>query len=148
LVGHALPIEVFDDLRAMAPENVVVERARPDFTCLLQGCHLSISQAGYNTVMEVLDAGVPAVVAPYAGGLESEQTLRAKRLAARGVLQVVDEQALNAATIAAAIERALAAPPSRLGGLDTGGAERTPGLLREALAERREKNRTGAARAC
>ena len=39
--------------------------------------------------MEVLDARLPAVVVPYAGGLETEQTLRASLLSARGLIDVV-----------------------------------------------------------
>ena len=136
LAGYNLPQTLLEDLQRDAPEGVVVERARPDFIALLRNCLLSVSQAGYNTVMEVLDAGVPAVVVPYAGGLETEQTLRAERLAARGVLQVVDEAALSPEAIAAAAEQAIAAPIVRLSTLDTNGAITTPALLRKALLER------------
>lgn len=136
LVGHSLSEEVFRDLQAKAPEGVVVERARADFTTLLGSAALSISQGGYNTVMEVLDAGIRAVVVPYAGGLETEQTLRARRLAERSVLQVVDESELSPESIAAAVDRAMAGPPATMAGLDTSGAITTPNLLREALARR------------
>ncbi len=136
LVGHSLAEPVYQELRRIAPSGVVVERARPDFIELLRGSLLSISQGGYNTVMEVLDAGIRAVVVPYAGGLETEQTLRAERLQTRGVLQVVPEAALSPEAIAAAAARALAGPPARLAALDMGGAERTVQLLRGALASR------------
>jgi hypothetical protein len=60
--------------------------------------------------MEVLAAGCPAVVVPYAGGLETEQSLRCRLLAERGLLRVVDEAGLDPATLLAAVQRALEAP--------------------------------------
>lgn len=138
LVGHSLSDEVYAELRAAAPAGVTVERARPDFTSLLRTASLSVSQGGYNTVMEVLDAGIRAVIVPYAGGLETEQTLRARRLAERSVLQVVEESELTPEAIAAAVDQAAAGPPATLAGLDTSGADVTPRLLREALARLRE----------
>ena len=137
LIGYGLSDAVFEDLRAGAPRGVTVERARPDFTRLLRRARLSISQGGYNTVMEILDARVPAVIVPYAGGLETEQTLRAERLAGRTTLQVVGEDELHPASLAAAVDRALAAGPPAVESLDMSGARTAPRQLRAALAERR-----------
>lgn len=124
------------DLRRLADAGTVIEAARPDFPGLLARGRLSISQAGYNTIMDVLAAGIAAVVVPYAGGLESEQTLRARRLAERGVLHTVDEAELTPERLAAAIDRALAGPPGTLGRLATDGAAETARLLHAALAAR------------
>lgn len=134
LVGHNLPARQFETFAATRPAGVIIERARPDFTSLLKRCVLSISQGGYNTVMEVLDAGARAVVVPYAGGLETEQTLRARLLAGRGVLEVVDEAELSAESVARAVDRAIAAPQATLDTLDTGGVETSARLLAERLA--------------
>ena len=131
LAGSNLPESEFRALADRAPSGVTVERFRPDFQALLRGAALSISQGGYNTLMEVLDAGLSAVVVPYAGGLETEQTLRARLLAARGLVEVVSEDALGAESLAAAVRRALAAPPAVLDGLDISGAAATAGALRE-----------------
>jgi predicted glycosyltransferase len=135
LVGLKAPEEELAELRALAAPGVIVERARGDFTSLLMNCALSISQAGYNTVMEAMRAGCRAVVVPYAGGLETEQTLRAALLAERGVLQVVPETDVSAAQIAAAVERALARPPAGAAGIGTDGARRTAGLVARWTAE-------------
>ena len=122
LAGANLSENEFRALAARAPEGVAVERFRPDFAALLRRARLSVSQGGYNTLMEVLDARLPAVVVPYAGGLETEQTLRANLLAARGLVEVVDENDLDGASVAAAVERALTRPPhAGLAGIDTGG---------------------------
>ncbi len=131
LVGEGLPDAVFSDLARAASPGVIVERARPDFQALLARAHLSVSQGGYNTVMEVLAAGLRAVVAPYAGGHESEQTLRAHALAERGALQVVAEDRLAPESLAAAIDRALAGPPLAAAGIDMGGIPRTVRLLHD-----------------
>jgi predicted glycosyltransferase len=137
ITGPYLPADVQAELAAEAaalpPQagrpGVVVERFRDDFPALLRGAALSISQAGYNTVLDVLQSGVRAVVVPFEGSGD-EQPLRARLLAARGRLTVVPESELGPARLAAAMEAALAAPdlpaPARL---DTGGAARAAALL-------------------
>ncbi|NQU68964.1 MAG: glycosyl transferase [Rhodospirillales bacterium] len=134
LAGPALPETEFQSIAATAPEGVIVERARPDFTSLLANCALSISQGGYNTVMEVMAARIRGVIVPYAGGLETEQTLRANLLREYAALQVLDENAVTATAIAEAVEAALAGPTAVATKLDTGGAEASARLLAE-LAE-------------
>ena len=88
---RARTLQSLEQLAAQASEGVIVERARNDFTLRLRNCVLSVSQAGYNTVMETLQAGARAVLVPFAGGGESEQTLRARLLAERGLVHVVEE---------------------------------------------------------
>lgn len=110
LVGHNLPQDRFDALVADAPQGMVVERARTDFPILLTRCRLSISQGGYNTIMEVLAANARAVMVPYAGGLETEQTLRTRLLAERGLIQTIAEEDLTPELLATAIDRALEMP--------------------------------------
>ncbi|MCF8466511.1 MAG: hypothetical protein K9G33_03855, partial [Sneathiella sp.] len=113
MVGATVEAEKFEELSALAPAGVIIERARADFTTLLMNCALSISQGGYNTVMEVLHAKCRAVIVPYAGGLETEQTLRARLLAEKGVLQIADEEGLTPARLAEKVDTALSGPPSR-----------------------------------
>ncbi len=136
LAGDALPETIFQGIARDAPAGIVVERARPDFTAMLTRCALSISQGGYNTVMEVMAARARGVIVPYAGGLETEQTLRAALLRRSAGFQVVEEGAVNAASIAAAVEAALAGPRADPGGLDTGGAARTAEILTELAGSR------------
>jgi predicted glycosyltransferase len=126
--------EGFDKLKSSAGEGVIVERARKDFTQRLKNCVLSVSQAGYNTVVETLQAGARAVLVPFAGGGESEQTLRARLLAERGLVHVVEEDALTAATLAAAIDGAAAGPRPAPGAVDLGGARCSAELVRGWLS--------------
>ncbi len=85
LVGHGVPAADFDALKAGAPPHMVVERARPDFPALLARSALSISQAGYNTVLDLAAAHARAILVPFAAGNEQEQTIRAGELARRGL---------------------------------------------------------------
>lgn len=135
LAGPSLPETVFERLRDAADAGVIVERARPDFTALLANCTLSISQGGYNTVMDVLAANVRAIIAPYAGGKETEQTLRAALLSQRGNLQVVWEEDLTADSLARAVEAALAGPRPDAAGLMTDGAAISADLLADAVSQ-------------
>ncbi len=136
LAGHGLPQTLFERVRSTAPAGVTVERARSDFTSLLANCLLSISQGGYNTMMELLVAGARAVVVPYAGGLETEQTLRARLLAADAGFAVVEEAHLSAGRIAEAVRDALQAAPPRRPAIDLDGAASTARLVLDTLAAR------------
>lgn len=111
LVGHNLPEERLRALTAEAPDGFIVERARADFPALLANCRLSISQGGYNTVMEILAAKAPNIIVPYAGAEENEQTLRAHLLKERGLARVLNEAELSPTTLAAAIDAAPPTPP-------------------------------------
>jgi predicted glycosyltransferase len=131
MVGVTVDQVAFDDLAAMAGSGIIVERSRPDFTALVTNAALSISQGGYNTVMEVLEAGTRAVIVPYAGGAETEQTLRAKELARRTPIEVVNEAALSPQTLAAAVDAAWHSDPPENGMLDTNGATAAADLIAE-----------------
>jgi predicted glycosyltransferase len=89
---------------------VIVERARPDFRALLRIARASISQAGYNTVMDLLCAGTPCVLVPFATGEQTEQAFRAQRLEALGLAVVLAEADLTPENLAQALERSLALP--------------------------------------
>ena len=124
--------------------GVVIERFRPDLACRFAGCALSISQAGYNTVLELVAAGSRAIVVPFSAKGESEQAERARRLADRGLLIVMEEEKLTPNVLAKAIERALVAPkPVKGGGLRMDGASQTAALLIEAVARRRMSRHDG-----
>ena len=120
-------------LQARAGDGVIVERFRNDFTLRLRNCVLSVSQAGYNTVVETLQARARAVLVPYAAGGEVEQTARAKLLEERGLVQVVEEASLSPATLAAAIDRAAAAPRPAPDAVDLDGARASAALLHSWL---------------
>jgi predicted glycosyltransferase len=127
LAGNNLPQEDFRKLARLAAgqTGIELERSRADFTTLLANCEVSISQAGYNTLMETIRAGARAVMAPFAAGHETEQSLRARCFAERGLLEVVEESALAPGTLAAAVDRAARKPRPSPDGINLDGAQRS-----------------------
>ncbi|WP_206454730.1 glycosyltransferase family protein [Aurantimonas marina] len=132
--GPRFPAEAFEELSAMADERTVVARFAPNFQELLDGCALSISQAGYNTVMNLLRAEAPAVVVPYDEGEETEQWHRSQRMRDMGFLSVVKASELSPPTMAAAIAEALERPAAKRPSIDLDGAEHAARMI-EALGK-------------
>ena len=128
LVPHALG-DRLAGWRAAAGPNVTLELNRPDFRALLAAAEVSVSQAGYNTVLDVLGAGPRMIFVPFAAHEETEQTDRAAALAARGLASVIAEDVLTpealADAVAAALSRPLPAPPP----IDRDGATRSAAIL-------------------
>jgi predicted glycosyltransferase len=118
LLGNGIDEDAFRAIRTSAPAHVTVERARPDFRALLSRAAVSVSQAGYNTVVDLLQARPASVLVPFEGGHETEQRLRAEEMEARGLAVVLPEMELSAARLAEAVRAAL---------------ERTPPAIRVAL---------------
>ncbi len=133
LVGDSVSAGVFERLSDSASENVIVERSRADFDKLLANCAVSVSQCGYNTMMDVLRYGVPSVVVPFRGAGETEQALRAEKLRSRGLVHVVDERTLSPDRLATAIDAAIQAGRPVEHGLDLGGGQRTAQLIAASL---------------
>lgn len=123
LVGWQVPEADFATLARRARPGLVIERARRDFRALLGRCALSVSQGGYNTVVEVLAAGCRAVVVPYAEDGETEQTQRCSLLARRGFVHPLAAVELDPAKLARLVARVVAGParpgpPPRMDGAD------------------------------
>jgi len=120
--------QAFERLAEALPDNVILERYRREFPKMLRRCRLSVSQAGYNTILDILTAGARAVVVPFASERETEQQLRAERLTACGVLELLPETQLTAAELAHAIERAIKRD-RRMISVEMGGARRSAHLI-------------------
>ncbi|MGH6924074.1 MAG: glycosyltransferase family protein [Propylenella sp.] len=136
LAGPNLPDAEYRRLSATADNRTVVERFRPDFASRLRAAALSISQAGYNTTMDILASGVRAVVVPYETRGETEQRLRAEILAGKGLLTLVPEAELTPVRLAQAISLALQSPRRTLD-VNLAGAENAARLVRDLAAQRR-----------
>ncbi|HEV2189034.1 MAG TPA: glycosyltransferase [Stellaceae bacterium] len=124
LAGATLTDAALAVIRREAPSGVVVERFRSDFPALLRRCHVSVSQAGYNTVLDIIAARARAVLVPFSAERETEQLVRAEHLARLGAAELVRESELAPASLAAAIERAAAGDAVPLV-VDMGGAARS-----------------------
>lgn len=139
LCGVNAPASELDRLaaiaREIAPGGIIVERARKDFPMLLAHCEVSISQGGYNTMMDGLRAGARSVVVPFSGGGETEQTLRAQAFAERGLVEMVTEENLTPRSLAAAVARVMERPRPSGAEIDLGGAKRSAELLNGWISE-------------
>jgi predicted glycosyltransferase len=138
ITGPNLPDADYDAFAASAPANVTLHRFRTDFTSLLASARVSVSQAGYNTVADILQAGCRALLIPYAAQGETEQTTRATKLEALGRAVMLAETDLSgpavARGIAAALGQDIAAGPAKV---DTEGARRSAEIVAEMVASRR-----------
>jgi predicted glycosyltransferase len=132
ITGTNLPEADFAALCEDTPANVVIERFCYNFVGLLRGCRVSVSQAGYNTVLDILAAHAHAVLVPFAAERETEQLVRAERLAALGAVELVREGELSPDTLAAAIKSAAAREPARVA-IDTDGAAKSARLIAAML---------------
>lgn len=136
ITGPNMPKADFDDISARAGSGVSVFRFRKDFASLLSGARLSISQAGYNTVCDILQAKCRSLLIPFATGGETEQGARAGRLAKLGLAHVLDESAISKESMVEAINRALDLPEPGSIDLDLDGARSTAAILRRLYEER------------
>ncbi|MGB3245909.1 MAG: glycosyltransferase [Sulfitobacter sp.] len=110
LVGGKDNTEDLETLRHMAPDNVVVEHARPDFRQLLHHAAASVSMCGYNTALDLMQSGCRAVLVPFDAGSEVEQTLRAHALAALPGITVLRNADLNGETLLNCLSEVLHGP--------------------------------------
>ena len=130
LVGAGLADAEQAALRTRNENGIVIESARRDFTTLLANAAISISQAGYNTVVETLACAERAVLVPFATPRETEQMRRAENLVRRGMVQMVAPDALTGPVLAAAVDRAFAGPSLRsFPPCDVNGGAATAALL-------------------
>jgi predicted glycosyltransferase len=137
ITGPNLDQQSFDGLAAQGGGDMDVFRFRSDFRQLLGSAELSISQAGYNTVCDVLRAGCGMLLVPFAAGGETEQTARAEKLRELGLAQVIEEASITPEAVASGIEAALAQRNSPPPGLNMDGARETARLLRQQLGQAR-----------
>lgn len=133
LLGSNTPKQVVVELERSAPRGVIVERNRADFQTLLANCMVSISQAGYNTVIEVLVSGAAAVLAPFGDGHEREQILRTQTVCERTPVEVVLPTELTGSRLALAVDKAAKVGRRVTPVIDVGGAAESVRILLAAM---------------
>lgn len=129
LVGGADAPAKCAALKELGPANATIEPARSDFRQMLHCAKASVSMCGYNTALDVLQAGTPAVFVPFDAGGEVEQSLRASALAKIAGIRVVNSVDLQAETLLNTVYSVVQDPrrDPQTQGLD--GANRTVELL-------------------
>lgn len=138
VAGPFLPEAQWTDLRMAADgrRGVTLVRSVPDLYSELCEARASISQCGYNTAMEIVQAQIPALVVPFAAGGEDEQLKRARRLETLGAMRVLEEKQLSPVRLADEIRNLIAFEP-RPTHLKFDGARRSTEIVRELVDRRR-----------
>lgn len=130
ITGPFLPDEAWNALRGASrgQKGLVLRRYVPDLLAEMRVSAASVSQCGYNTALDILQAGVPALVVPFAANEEDEQTRRAWRLERLGALRVLESPDLNAHRLASEIRALLRFKPQATR-LDLNGAQNTARIV-------------------
>ena len=100
--GPYMPEEQLARLKEQAQQtpHIILRRFTPHFLSFLQQADLSISMAGYNTCMNIVTTGTKALMLPFTGRGNEEQTIRAQKLQDRGLIDLLDPEELSGAQLA------------------------------------------------
>ena len=137
--GPYLPQEQFDALQILTQEHPQLSLIRysPDFLSYLNLADLSISMAGYNTCMNLVATNTKALVLPFKGRGNEEQTIRAKKLEALGIVRIISEDNLKPENLGTLVTDLLNNPAQDTAlSLDTQGATKTASVLESFLKQR------------
>lgn len=134
IAGPFLPEDDWLELKeqALSCPGLTLFRSVPHMTELLAGHSVSLSQCGYNTVMDLLKSGISALVVPFFQGQEDEQTNRAIRLSQLGLLRMIHASDLNVDRLVDEVDISLNFKPNPAG-LLLDGADETTNIINEAL---------------
>ncbi|MEL6816661.1 MAG: glycosyltransferase [Cyanobacteria bacterium J06598_3] len=132
--GPFMPGNKFWALKAAACDrtNLKIHRYTPNLLAYMEKADLSISMSGYNTTMNILTTGTRAMMMPFAGNGDQEQTMRVQRLAQLGKARRLYPEDLAPKRFADAVIAHLHHSPSQLD-VDLNGVRNTARFI-NALA--------------
>lgn len=137
LIGGASPAVEIKRLQNLATGSCLhIEPARPDFRQLLHHAACSVSMCGYNTALDLLQAGTPSVFIPFDDGGEVEQTLRAKSLAKHPSFAVVSSAELTPQKLLDAVQSVQEVGRFDSDTLEFNGAAETVRITAEMVSKR------------
>ena len=99
----------------------------------LSAAAVSVSRCGYNTALDLLLTGVPALVVPYVSDVADEQLIRADALERLGLARVLANDQIDPENLAKEIRRTAEFRP-RAAGFDFDGGRKTTEWLFESLS--------------
>ncbi len=115
-------------------DGATVVPSLPDFRARLANAAVSISQAGYNTLIEAVKARTTTVAVPFETEREREQLMRAQKFAARGLIKLVRAGDLDPRVLARAVDEVADSEPPPAA-IDFNGREGTVIALRKILSD-------------
>ncbi|HMQ59803.1 MAG TPA: glycosyltransferase [Flavilitoribacter sp.] len=111
-------------------KDIELTRSVRNLSMEFRGVALSVSQGGYNTTMELLQCGVPALIIPFTDPGNTEQILRAKILSERELVRYIDMEGLSPDSFATEVRKTIHFRPA-IHHLDMQGAENTLRILQK-----------------
>lgn len=100
--------KVYNDLQQKRRDSITIDLFTDNFPGWLKAADLSVSMAGYNTSMNLLQAGIPSLVYPFKQN--REQRLRAEKLSSNVPLSVLEESDLTPENLAIIMSKQLQQP--------------------------------------
>lgn len=113
------------------PENAICTAPDPAFRARLRGAAASVSFCGYNTALDVLQAGIPAIFTPFDDGGEVEQSQRARALARLPGIRTLGSFELRGDTLETALLEVMSEGRSRRHDIDMDGAARSVAIAED-----------------
>lgn len=117
--------------------SAILEPVRPDFRQMLPHAAASVSMCGYNTAMDILQSGTPAVFVPFDDGKEVEQGLRGQSLSSLQAIEVLLSRTLSGQALAQAVERVISDGPRAQQDFGFDGAAQTVEIAKHLLERRK-----------
>lgn len=134
--GPYMSDEQFLQLQALSEKqpNISLRKYSNQFLAYMKKADVSISMAGYNTCMNILMTGIKALVLPFTGVNDDEQTIRTRKLERLGVVTMIQPEELHPDLLANKILQSLKLRPITLDPpLDTKGVEKTSAFLTDMI---------------
>lgn len=143
VTGPHLPFADYQHLthQAALRANLRVLRFEANLDALIARADRVVAMGGYNTVMEILAHQRPALIVPRVTP-RTEQLIRAERLAAMGLVDVLHPAEAVGSTLGTWLAAPPRALPSARTALDFGGLSRVQFLASTMLAARRPRRGT------
>jgi predicted glycosyltransferase len=123
-------------LKEMGTDRIKISRFTTDFPAWLSAADLSVSMAGYNTCMNILAAGVPSLVWPFAQN--REQRLRAGRISDMGGMRILEDADLEPDHLADLMSRVLKDGIRSGASIDLDGAVHTVNWIQSWMKTQRD----------
>ncbi len=122
--------ELYTELQSFESSHIHTHRFASNFPEWLQAADLSISMAGYNTCMNLLDANIPALLFPFAQNREQKMRITAFTECCDFTLLATDD--LQAETLAQILILKIAKRNKQVNTVDLHGAAKSCKLISDA----------------
>jgi predicted glycosyltransferase len=132
--GPFMDADEFEKLRRQSRSDIRIRRFTRRFLDYLYAADLSISLAGYNTCMNLLVTGVPALIYPYYR--QREQPMRLEKIKNLLPMRILREDDLKPAALSKLMEQMLQQPPSnKFVCVDLNGAQKAACYLNDWMKQ-------------